>query len=781
MTAATATAGTFEPDASRLRRIIAGPAEGWLTLVGVGLMVVALAWSIDDAQWIRGVGRLTDFLAPVGLGGVAVGFLGPKLGWGRWTTHLIGVALAALLLPIVGGGIVLGDQVSGWGPAALAARYRESAEILGRVWIDLAVKGRPLTSEYGHYFIGFGALAWATGQHAAYAVFGHRRALDAVIVAGLVLLANMALTQNDQLHLMVLFTVAALALLARTHAFDERVTWLRRRIGDPAAVTALYLRGGAVFIGGAILGALLLTGTASSAPLQGLWRGAPAALVEVSQWLQRYLPLGGASRNPGVVAFGETTAIVGVWSSNNDVAFRVRLASTETAHFYWQVGAYSEFEFTAWSWGATDVIDRAAGEDLLDGTADDPVDVPGRREVTVEITPVTFTSDLVASPQTIRSVDLDATVRVTDPGRFSAAVEAGGGEAYTVTALVPVYGGDPGAVTENRLRVASREYGAQIERRYLAVPAGAIGPSARAILEDVLARTPATNPYDIARTMEVYLRDGRNFRYDSNVQEEAQEACDGLSTVECFARIRAGYCQYYASTMAILLREAGIPTRLAQGFLPGDRSGDGVEVVRNAGAHAWVQVYFPGYGWVDFDPTGGGIAALVPLPSGAPESPTPRPSFGAGSGAPGEFDDEAPRRSSGAVAPGGPSGAGPMSGPFIAIGALLLIGVLALASVAWRRGPRTIQPDHAWGSLSRWATRFGFGPRASETVYEYAGALGEAVPGMRPELTTVATAKVEIAYGRQQLGPDRLRAVAEAHRRLRLGLLRLALRRRRRR
>lgn len=103
MTAASATAGTFEPAESRLRRLLAGPAEGWLTLGGVALMIVTLCWSIDDAKWVRGVGSLTDFLPTLGLGGVLVGFSGPKLGWGRWTTHLIGVAFAAVLLPIVAG------------------------------------------------------------------------------------------------------------------------------------------------------------------------------------------------------------------------------------------------------------------------------------------------------------------------------------------------------------------------------------------------------------------------------------------------------------------------------------------------------------------------------------------------------------------------------------------------------------------------------------------------------------------------------------------------------
>lgn len=781
MTAATATAGSLAREDSRLRRLLAGPEEGWLTLAAVALMILTLPWSIDDARWVRGVGSLTDFLPAIGLGGLLVGFMGPKLGWGRWTTHLIGVAFAALLLPIVAGGIVLGESVPGWGLAALAARYREAAEIVVRVWEDLAIEGRPLTDEYGHYFIAFGALVWATGQFAGYAVFGHRRPLDAVIVTGLVLLGNMSLTRNDQLHLMILFTLAALTLLARSHAYDERVTWLKRRIGDPATVSGLYLRGGALFIGGAVLGSLLLTATASSAPLQGLWRDVPGALVGVSQWLQRYLPLGGASRDPGVVAFGESTAIIGVWSSNNDVAFRARLSPTETARFYWQIGTYADFELTAWSWGTTSALDRAPREDLLTGTADDPVVQAGRREVRVEITPDTFTSNLVVSPQTIRWVDQDATIRTVGPDRFFAAVEFGGADTYTVTALVPAYGADPGAITENRLRVASRSYDSEIRRRYLPVRAGSIGPRARTILETVLAETPADNPYDIARTMEAYLKDARNFRYSTNVLEEAQAECQGLSTVECFAVIRAGYCQYYASTMAILLREAGIPTRLAQGFLPGERSGDGTEVVRNSSAHAWVQVYFPGYGWVEFDPTGGGVSELVAPPSGAPETPSPRPSLGLVTDRPGFTDDAGPdRRSETPGTPGAGTTAGPTSGPYVAIGALLLIGALALAHAAWRRGPRPMHPDRAWGSIGRWAARFGLGPRASQTVYEYAGVLGEALPVVRPELSVVANAKVEISYGHRDLGPERLRAVAQAHRRLRLGLLRLAFRRPRR-
>jgi transglutaminase-like putative cysteine protease len=779
MSAAVAPATWDEPE-SRLRRLFAGPAEGWVTLASLVVMIVALGWSIDDVKWVNGVDSLTDFLPQVGLAGVAIGFIGPKLGWGRWTTHLLGVAFAALILPIVAGGIVLGDSVTGLGPAAIAARYHESAEIVRRVWLDLGPRGLPFTSEYGHYFIALGALVWATGQYAAYAVFGHRRALDAVIVTGLVLLGNMALTKNDQLQLIVLFSLAALALLARSHAFDERTTWLRRRIGDPASVTGLYLRGGAVFISAAVIGSLFLTATASSAPLQGLWKNVPGALVSFSQWLQRYVPLGGESRNPGVVVFGETSKVLGSWTQDDGVAFVAQLPQSETERFKWRIGAYAEFDLNSWSWGSTNTLGRAAKVDLLEGTADEAADLTGRREVPAQITPQKLLNNYVVSPQTIEFVDEPSRLKVTGSEEWFATVEFNGAPTYTVTALVPIKGDAPGGITANRLRAASRDYSIEMHRLYLAVPDGSIETAAQKILDDVLAETPDKNPYDLALNMQNYLLDGSRFHYDANVTDEVAAKCAGLSTVECFARIKVGFCQYYATTMAILLRKAGVPTRLAQGFLPGDRGLDGKETVKNSSAHAWVEVYFPGYGWVDFDPTGGGVGQPSVIPSGAPASPTPRASGPVATVGPRESDDPNPRRTQGPGGVGGTSGGGTSPGPFIAIAALLLIGGAALASIAWRRGPRPMHPDRAWSSLSRWATRFGVGPRPSQTVYEFAGSLGDTLPVVRPELSTVANAKVEISYGHRELGTDRMKQVAEAHRRLRFGLLRLAFRRPRR-
>jgi hypothetical protein len=246
--------------------------------------------------------------------------------------------------------------------------------------------------------------------------------------------------------------------------------------------------------------------------------------------------------------------------------------------------------------------------------------------------------------------------------------------------------------------------------------------------------------------------------------------------VECFARIRIGYCEFYATTMAVLLREMGVPTRYASGYLPGEFDREsGLWTVRNDDRHAWVQVYFPGYGWIDFDPTGA-VSELATLPPGKLDaSPTPRASSSPRASRPAESAN--PRGELDSLGGLGSTAAG-SAGPLIAVSILLALVVAAIAAVAWQRGPRgPVSADGTYGAVTRLAARLGFAPRPNQTVYEYAGALADVLPRVRPELETVAQAKVEVVYGGRVLGDDRMRALREAHRRLRVGLLRLLVQR----
>jgi transglutaminase-like putative cysteine protease len=102
--------------------------------------------------------------------------------------------------------------------------------------------------------------------------------------------------------------------------------------------------------------------------------------------------------------------------------------------------------------------------------------------------------------------------------------------------------------------------------------------------------------YDAVKNVEVWLQD--NFTYSEHVPSHDVPLMGFLD------EDKRGYCQQFSGTMALMLRMAGIPARVAAGFSPGSYNKDTREYrVRDLDAHSWVEVWFPGIGWVPFDPT----------------------------------------------------------------------------------------------------------------------------------------------------------------------------------
>jgi hypothetical protein len=109
-------------------------------------------------------------------------------------------------------------------------------------------------------------------------------------------------------------------------------------------------------------------------------------------------------------------------------------------------------------------------------------------------------------------------------------------------------------------------------------------------------------------------------------------------------------------------------------------------------------------------------------------------------------------------------------------GLITVVILLALFAV-WRRRPRRLDsPDTVYRSIVRVASRLGYKPSPTQTVYEYTGMLAAVVPRAREPLNIVATAQVEVIYGRRNLPTDRLMSLAAAQRRVRQALLRLVFR-----
>ena len=140
-------------------------------------------------------------------------------------------------------------------------------------------------------------------------------------------------------------------------------------------------------------------------------------------------------------------------------------------------------------------------------------------------------------------------------------------------------------------------------------------PKIKQLAQDITA--DAETPYDKASAITEYLR--QNIEYAATVPNPPRNT----DRLEWFLfDVKKGFCVYYASSEVTMLRALGIPARMAVGFAQGDKDGDNY-TVRRLHAHAWPEVYFPGIGWVEFEPTASQPALNRPLPPRDPNELDP--------------------------------------------------------------------------------------------------------------------------------------------------------------
>ena len=133
--------------------------------------------------------------------------------------------------------------------------------------------------------------------------------------------------------------------------------------------------------------------------------------------------------------------------------------------------------------------------------------------------------------------------------------------------------------------------------RFTFVP-GDVSPAVKDLAERWSA--DAASPYRKVLALQDHFRDGGEFHYSLNVEPTA----DADALLQFLTRTKIGFCQQFATAMAIMVRELGIPARVVVGFQPGELKG-ATYTVATDDAHSWVEVLFPGYGWLPFEPTPG--------------------------------------------------------------------------------------------------------------------------------------------------------------------------------
>jgi transglutaminase-like putative cysteine protease len=773
------TPGLMTRIATRMR-----PDEGWLSLFLVVFLAGTMAWSIADARWILGRDDMTTFVIWVAMLGALWGYFSSRLNIAPWKAHLIGAVVAAFVLIEVVGAVLPNSHtgLGGW--------FQATAQSVAQAYLDLTWRHQVATTQIGHFCLFMGVLAWGTGQVAAYDVFGYHRAVNGVLLMAAVMLVNMVLTPNDQFVALVLFSAAALTLLARAHVADERSGWQRHRIWHGGDFKAPRMQGAATFASAAIAGALILTTVASSAPLANALPQLNAQIHDWAAWVSTYLPSGGQSRIPAGADFGAAKTISHVFNGTNKLILTISLPEN-ASNTHWRVVAYDSFRTNGWlisqGPGQTNI---AAGAPLDLGTLDQVAsDAVGRASYTytIHVKDQTLRHAVIASEPLSASVPFTRVLVGTSTPKSDVVWYLTNATEYSVGSMVPDLDPSGSGLTQWRLRNSGNTYDPDLLTRYTQ-GVNTLGSDSKLLLGRIEAWAKGqgyamdsksghfADEYDAAQAIQDYMHDPDHFTYDSNITDLVSK-CTNLSVADCFARYSRGFCEQYATTMTMLMRLEGYPARYVEGYLAGPIDQfTRQEQITGDQRHAWVEVYFPQYGWIPFDPTGGSVGKPTQLPAGKPiaASPTPEPSASAS----GSGETIGPRPSRGETADNGSgsTGSGLPGGPIIP-GMVIAAGLLGLTALMLSRRPRKLESAEAvYRSIVSLATRVGYRPRPTQTVYEYTGMLANAVPSARDPLGQVAMAQVEATYGKHDPSTATLVVLAAAKQSIRRALLRLAIR-----
>ncbi len=707
-----------------------------LALLGLALSSVVLGLAevirgLDTRQiwFVTVIGILVGWgLAATGLPGRGAGSLAALSGLGLVSIRIgrLGAKLAALLRALIGLCWSAGIQSipCSWLPddaplnplpavVAVLDLWGDVSALLARVrdWVLALVAGERVFDPVAIALL-WGLALWAASVWAGWMVRRRDQPLPALIPAGALLTITLAYAGSGSWALQV-FLGATLLLLALV-GYDVAVRrWEAAGVdfADPgpelvATVALLSL---------ALVLAAVLSPSLSVQKLVEFARELGAGQTEES--VEALAESLGVEQQPGessgaagglpryhVIRAGprpSQRAVMIVSTGDLPPGLSEIMRRQRQPRYYWRAAAYDRYVHYGWLTGETGPsVSYEAGEPAITEILDT------QRTVRQEVQVVGALGNALYVTGALVTADHDYQVAWRSPNdAFAATIDAA---AYRADSVVPV-------VSEEGLRAAGTDYPEDwVRERYLALP-DLIPERVLSLAYDLTATEPT--PYDRARAIEAHLR---TISYTLDVPAPPRER----DVVDYFIfDLQKGYCDYYATSMVVLARMAGLPARYVTGYASGTYDATNARyVVVEADAHAWAEVYFPGYGWVEFEPTAG----LPPIdrPAASPSLEWPEPE--------GELEPAVTRWE---------SSSSRLFGVLGELWWLMLPGTLALlvlASVAWSAADgwwlQRLRPAKAattlYGRLRRHGQRLAAPLRTGDTPYEFVASLAEHVAAL---------------------------------------------------
>ncbi|MCC6299254.1 MAG: transglutaminase domain-containing protein [Anaerolineales bacterium] len=581
-----------------MKRLPASPSIHWWDWTSVSLLMLLLqtvAARLSATEWIPFLG-MVQIVAWMGLAiGLALGYSALSRRLSRWLSFFY----MALMLPLQWTTIIEGPVMPEEKLLSIGGRLLAS-------FSDFFAQ-RPVEDPL--FFLSIVTVAfWALSTSAGYQLIKRQNFIAATLpsMIGILIIQNYDNAVRGRTWIMAFFVLFALFLLGRLNFLQEQKRWKEKRV-------FLSPENGVDLSSGMAIAAGLLIVFAWTIPpsltkidaLRQTWSRIAQPWTEFTNRFENAVsalesPAGGA---PGGEFYGSQLELGLGFSLSESVMFIVEAPDlpfgVKPPRYYWRGRVYDNFSDGHWS---------ATGTSRADFSPDTPLP-----NIAEEEFPANFIFRVGQQPVTLLYTPARA-LWISRPG---STVNAAADEDEDILSWSAKPGLLPGETYQTKaalnnpniqeLRAAGVEYPAWVTDKYLQVPedlSPRISALAREITED------AETPYDKASVITSYLR--QTIEYSPTVPEPPFNA-DPLEWV--LFRHKKAFCVYYASIEVMMLRSLGIPARMAVGFSQGAvttnaaASGESDEAltsytVRKLNAHAWPEVFFPGIGWVEFEPTG---------------------------------------------------------------------------------------------------------------------------------------------------------------------------------
>jgi transglutaminase-like putative cysteine protease len=707
---------------------------GWFALPIYLVVISMYPLSLQHADWVE----ISEQFWWVALTGVAVGTL---LGNGRMRyprAILAGSTLGMLV-------ITLSTTFASTAGSTFHDKLTHLA-ILVNNWITQVLAGEA-ASDPTVFVLFLGASVWCATFVGSFILARNGRIWDAVIFNGACLVINVSVALTNLYPDLIVFTLAVLVLLVRIHIVNLQERWTKQNIVPSGEMDWRLLRGGLTWTTVLVIMALVTPRVGAAEVLTGAWSTfeGPYHSVE-AEWQRFFAGVSGPSRLRGV-SFSDSIRL----GQSPNLGDRVIMTVDAPSGHFWRAVSYDFYTGAGWRTTESDKADK------ITLTTTDREKFDARFDIIVPHSNILFAAN---EPQ---KADVPYQFYTGADKTYSTSLHAlnraQAAGTYTVTSLVSV-------ADKQTLRKVPATYSDYIKSKYLQLPS-TLPQRVKNLAHQLLDNIP--NTYDKAEVLETYLR-SPPFSYSPQVKATPP----GKDPVDYFLfDLKQDFCEYFASAMVVMLREVGVPARLVEGFTTGTfDTASNAYVVREQDAHAWVEVYFAQYGWIEFEPT----------PS---QPPFVRPDASVSAGAGSSDDSASGDSSSDPNGPGRPNhaddllnqddGSGGFSGdsvvaavrsldprPALAfLGFLLLALALAVARFNWRF--RRYGPiESAWGKTRLLASYVGYPPHPSQTTYEFASSLGAAIPETHDPVQSLAKARVLERYSSAGADDDAQEAAVTA-------------------